>query len=270
MIRLPDVPLPKNIGKQLRVFQQQLNALPYAERVAEAERRFASRNRPNNAVFREVRRTLAAMCGGTRRCCYCEDSCADEVEHHRPKNHYPDYTFVWANYLYACGLCNGPKRNQFAIFERNTGQRLDLFRVKGASLTPPPDGDPLLIDPRSEDPLAFMELDLRGRTFWFHPTPPISSRDYDRAKYTIEVLRLNTRNALTRARRGAFGYFRSALYQYRVRKEQGESAVGLASLVQEMRDLPHQTVWAEMKRQHHRLSADIVQLFADLPEALTW
>ena len=48
---------------------------------------------------------------------YCEDSVGDEVEHHRPKNLYPDHTFLWDNYLYACGPCNGPKNNRFAVFD---------------------------------------------------------------------------------------------------------------------------------------------------------
>lgn len=37
-----------------------------------------------------------------------------------PKNMYPEKVFVWSNYLFSCGLCNGPKNNQFAVFD-NTG-----------------------------------------------------------------------------------------------------------------------------------------------------
>ena len=46
---------------------------------------------------------------------YCEDSVADEVEHFRPKDLYPDVVFAWRNYLYACGQCNGGKNNRFSI-----------------------------------------------------------------------------------------------------------------------------------------------------------
>ena len=33
------------------------------------------------------------MCAGAKRCMYCEDSAADEVEHHLPKNLYPEFVF---------------------------------------------------------------------------------------------------------------------------------------------------------------------------------
>lgn len=269
MIRLPQMALPRETVKGLRLFQQELDQLPtYAERVAAADRLFASRNRPRNKVFRVVRQRLAAMCGGTNRCCYCEDSCADEVEHHRPKNFYPDYTFVWENYLYACGPCNGPKRNQFAIFETATGNRVDLFHPKGKAPTAPPPGDPLLIDPRSEDPLDFMILDLCG-TFLFNPTAAQGTRDFRRAKYTIDVLQLNRRTFLPIARVVAFGSYRSALYEYREKKNRGDAPAVLTRLTEGLRQLPHRTVWAEMKRQHpqHR---ELAGLFAELPEALTW
>ena len=37
------------------------------------------------SLFRELRVTLGNMCNGVRRCMYCEDSQADEIEHRRPK-----------------------------------------------------------------------------------------------------------------------------------------------------------------------------------------
>lgn len=37
-------------------------------------------------IFADVRRVLDEMCSGPRRCGYCEDSCADEIEHIRPKD----------------------------------------------------------------------------------------------------------------------------------------------------------------------------------------
>jgi hypothetical protein len=35
----------------------------------------------------------------------------DEAEHINPKDLYLERVFDWANYLYACGPCNGPKSN---------------------------------------------------------------------------------------------------------------------------------------------------------------
>ncbi|MBX3729546.1 MAG: hypothetical protein KF858_10215 [Candidatus Sumerlaeia bacterium] len=37
---------------------------------------------------------------------YCEDSRATDIEHIRPKEHYPEVAFVWENYAYACNVCN--------------------------------------------------------------------------------------------------------------------------------------------------------------------
>ena len=99
---------------QLKGFQSELSSVtPFSARVVEAKSMFSSKNRKTNPVFRDVRATLDRMCQGARRCMYCEDSLADEVEHVRPKNFFPDQTFVWENYLYACGPCNGPKSDQF-------------------------------------------------------------------------------------------------------------------------------------------------------------
>ena len=60
-------------------------------------------------LFNVLKESLALMCSGNQRCMYCEDSFADEIEHRRPKNLYPQQTFDWDNMLYSCGPCNGPK-----------------------------------------------------------------------------------------------------------------------------------------------------------------
>ena len=61
--------------------------------------------------LRRCEPALSAMCHGPRRCMYCEDSAADEVEHFRPTDLYPEFVFAWMNYLYACGPCNVRKKN---------------------------------------------------------------------------------------------------------------------------------------------------------------
>jgi len=109
MIQLPSTELPTDIKRTLGRCQADIDAEPdFGARVGLAAARFKLRNRANNPAFRQVRRTLTLMCGGAKRCMYCEDSAADEVEHHRPKDLYPEHVFNWENYLYACGPCNGP------------------------------------------------------------------------------------------------------------------------------------------------------------------
>src|SRR5437867_3043275 len=109
MIRLPSVLLPPLALQSLQGYQREIDMVrDYAKRVEAAERLFKSRNKTSNNTFRAVRLKLHEMCSGARRCCYCEDSFADEVEHVRPKSLYPEHVFVWENYLYSCGPCNGP------------------------------------------------------------------------------------------------------------------------------------------------------------------
>ena len=145
MIRLPNIALKRIVATKLLEYQAEVNAVTsYKHRVAEGKRLFSLRNTASNSAFKVVRATLETMCSGARRCCYCEDSCADEVEHIRPKDLYPELVFAWENYLYACGPCNGPKQNKFHVFHRRTGQIHDITRKRDAPVRKPIAGDPLL------------------------------------------------------------------------------------------------------------------------------
>lgn len=267
MIRLPDFPLPAEALTELEALQHGIDAIPaYEDRVAAAKARFSRRNTATDPLFRVVRETLAGMCQGPRRCGYCEDSAADEVEHVRPKDLYPEAVFAWANYLYACGPCNGPKNSRFAVFSSASGQFEDVTRRRGAPVAPPEPGDPVLIDPRTEDPLQWMELDLVD-TFYFIPTGAPGSRAARRAEYTIEVLRLNAREILAEARRSAFGnYFRLADDYVRAR-DSGRGDSALAELRESLRWMTHRTVWHEMQRQYNTLPR-LDDLFSAAPELL--
>jgi uncharacterized protein (TIGR02646 family) len=227
MIRLPDIALPAATAKQLSEWQRLIDELDdYASQVEEAAKSFKSRNTTTNLTFRVVRETLDEMCAGARRCAYCEDSMADEVEHIRPKAFFPDRTFDWSNYVYACGPCNGPKNKKFAVFVH--GLRHDLSRQRDEVPKPPPNGEHLLIDPRSEDPLNFFVLDLMD-TFAFVPKPGLTNSNRDRASYTIEILRLN-RDILLKARKEAFDGYRARLREYASELERGAPKKNLNSL----------------------------------------
>jgi uncharacterized protein (TIGR02646 family) len=207
------------------------------------------------------------MCSGARRCCYCEDSAADEVEHFRPKDLYPAVAFQWANYLYACGPCNGPKNNHFAIISRG-GVLKDVTRKPKDPVVPPIKGRPALIDPRSDDPLQFMTLDLVD-TFWFVPSGAPGSEERARAEYTIDVLHLNDRDVLPRARKESFEDYVAHVVRYRAERDSGTASKVLQEYVENLRLKQHPTVWAEMKRQHAR-HARLAPVFAAVPEALGW
>ena len=204
------------------------------------------------------------MCTAPHRCGWCEDSEAGEIDHIRPKTLYPERTFVWQNYLGACGVCNNKKGNHFAILVENG--LVDVTRHPSQPVVQPPPGRSALIDPRFEDPLAFLELEARY-TFQFLPKFGLSQLHCDRASYTIELLSLN-REALMSARRNVFGENGELLSRYRDLREAGADAKRLKRFKAVLLQRPHPTVWREMQRQHELPS--LIGLFGDVPEALTW
>jgi uncharacterized protein (TIGR02646 family) len=269
MIQLPDIALSDGAAAGLRALQAEVDSAgSYAEQVAEGKRLFGLRNTPGNPVFDEVKRTLERMCSGALRCAYCEDSRADEIEHVRPKNLYPDVVFAWSNYVYACGPCNGPKGSHFAVFVGDATAPTDVGRKPHAPIVPPLQGAPALIDPRVEDATSLMILDLR-ETYLFTPLAAKGTRDRARADYTIRTLRLNARDDLLRARRQAYLDYVAHVHQYRYERSRDAKEPRLAELRDVVRKRQHPTVWREIQRQHHKL-AELRSLFSEVPEALSW
>ena len=172
--------------------------------------------------------------------------------------------FVWVNYVYACGRCNGGKNNNFAVVADN--RLVDVTRKRGAPVIAPVPGAPAFLNPRVDDPLSFFDLDLDG-TFALVPGDDLSDIDQERAEFTIETLNLN-RDVLRQARHTAFGSYRARLHEY-VTKRGNVAVEELAALVDGLRAMPHPTVWTEMKRQR-RWAPELNTLFAEAPEALDW
>lgn len=235
----------------------------YDLRVAKAKSKWSSVKK-DTGPWLEIKQSLTKMCWGHRRCAYCEDSVADEIEHVRPKDLYPEAVFVWENYLYACGPCNGPKGNRFAVVNAD-GTYADVARKAGAAVVPPPLGDPALLDPRIDDPLEYLVLDIR-ETFLFRPRPRIASDRKQRAQYTIELLNLNGRAYLVEGRRTAYETLVIALESARTRKQNGDPLDGPVRVVG---NIPHRSVWEEMKRQASKI-APLASLFGAVPEAAQW
>ncbi len=266
MLFLADPGLPEKASRLLAGYQREIDGLPdYAERVKAGKQLFGSRNRRSNPAFREVRRALSTMGAGAQRCAYCEDSVGDEVEHIKPKDLYPEAVFLWPNYVYACGPCNGGKNNRYAILTDDG--LLDITRRRGAPVVQPADGDPAFIDPRRDDPLALMTMDLLG-TFFMLPALDLEGADAERASFTIDTLDLN-RDVLLEARANAYGGYRARLFEYCKKRDQGMSADDLAILRNDLLAAPHPTVWEEMVRQSPLLP-DIRELFVAVPEARDW
>lgn len=249
----------------------------FEKRSAKAKDLFPKKNTKANAVFKEIKLKLTALCNSTRRCVYCEDSFADEVEHIYPKDLFPEKCFRWENYVYACGPCNGPKNNKFAIFRNSDEEFTVVNPPKGTSATEPPPGDSAMINPRTENPLNFAILDLAG-TFKFIPLPGLNPKDKRKAEYTFnEILRLNDaeREPLRQARENAFSMYRARLYEYVRKKEEGAPQEKLDKIIKGIKTENHPTVWKEMQRYYRNgyldsLDSELKELFDRAPEASIW
>ena len=105
-------------------------------------------------------------------------------------------------------------------------------------------------------------LDLRD-TFEFTPIADAGTQGYERASYTIEVLGLNDRDYLVKARKKAFEIYCALLEKYGRERDPQRRSVGMHAI----RDNNHPTVWSEMKRQQRRWE-ELANLFAHAPELL--
>lgn len=277
MIQLPGHVTPSAITlEKLRDYQGQIDKLgTFEEKSDKAKTVFSSKNKIGNKVFDEIKVQLTNMCSGARRCVYCEDSVADEVEHIHPKDLYPEMCFRWDNYVYACGSCNGPKNNKFAVFRSDDGEFQVVNPPRGQRATAPPAGEDALINPRKENPLDFCMLDLES-TFKFVVIADEGSREYKKANYTYyEVLRLNEREFLREARKNAFGNYKARLYEYTYKKKNGSAKIELDKMIEGIKSESHPTVWKEMQRYHvkgwlHNIDKDLDTLFIQSPESIEW
>lgn len=270
MIAITNKTLSDNTVSRLLSYQKLVDEkVSFPEKIEEAKRVFKQTNKKGNIAFDEVKAVLADMCQGPERCHYCEDSKADEVEHIRPKDWFPEQCFSWDNYCYACGPCNGPKNNRYAILRESDGIYQELVRKSGEEVVPPPKGRDILINPRIEDPTSFLFLDLINKQYVFTEIHDKGSQEYTRAHYTIEILGLNSRSYLVRARKIAYNNFKARLTEYVHQKQRGVEQEVLEGLVTNLKEEHHQTVWQEMKRQYEMIT-ELKTLFQIVPEALTW
>ena len=265
MLCVSDPGLEQNASESLIRYQEEVDSEnTYSEQVEKAKTLFFRYR--NNRTFRVVRATLKKMYRGVQRCNYCEDSTGNEIEHIKPKDIYPKYTFVWENYLLSCGICNRSKSNRFSVLDRR-GQLIDVTPRSGDAIRRPPSGSPALVNPRREDPLEFFDLEITD-TFLFVPRNGLHDTDLARSEYTINLLKLN-RDVLLKARRKAYDNYRAQLKEYISRQENGANGIELETLKTGILSLDHPTVWREMQRQNRDIE-ELRRLFEIVPEALEW
>jgi 5-methylcytosine-specific restriction endonuclease McrA len=278
MLVIIEKPISKDSSALIQSMQALIDAeTAYEGKIIKANRLWRGKTNTNagKQAFRDIRDTLSDMCIGPIRCAYCEDSMADEIEHIYPKTLFPEKTFLWSNYLFACGPCNGPKRAKYGYL--NGDQLEEFVRRRKGPILPPPPGQAALIDPRSEDPTSFLDLDLGGvtqdgmsldPTFEFVPSWGLNRIDASRAEFTIRTLGLN-REVLRAARKNAFGGFRARLKEFVSEKKKNERQARLDELRDDILHSPHLSVFFEMRRQR-RFLPEVDALFVDAPEILCW
>ena len=145
---------------------------------------------------------------------------------------------------------------------------MNVARRRGTPIRRPAPGTPALIDPRREDPLAFLALEIED-TFLFLPREDLRGADKTRAEYTIDLLKLN-RDVLSHARCRAYGHYRARLMEYQRDRDNRDAGVSALNRKSEaIRTGDHPTVWREMQRQRNDIS-ELQDLFANIPEALQW
>lgn len=158
-------------------------------------------------------------------------------------------------------------------FDRRRAQRgfepdvvWELLHRKGTPRQQPPKGDAVLLNPRVDDPQAYLALDLLG-TFRFVPSATPGSVPHLRAAHTLDKLDLND-DALQRVRRNAYENFLSHL------RIAGQAcATGDGAEVARVRgaivEMPCAVVWREMQRMHAVIPT-LGRAFAAVPGAVHW
>jgi hypothetical protein len=278
MLAINDRPLEASPSAVLAAMQEMVDReAEYLARLQIAKELWKKRNgcAPRKAAFQAIRTTLSQMCVGSIRCAYCEDSLADEIEHIYPKSLFPEHAFKWSNYAFVCGPCNGPKGSRYGYL---VGTEVHEFiRKPRDPIIQPPSAPAALVNPRAEDPLEFLELDLGGVTadgsqiegkFVILPVDGLSPVALSRAEFTIAALNLN-REAIRVARENAFGGFRARLREYVQKREADAQSAELERHRLDLLRTPHLTVFAEMRRQRLWLP-EIHDLLQRAPETAQW
>lgn len=294
MIKTNPTTIRNGILNHLQKLQGQIDALPtYKAQVKQAKVLWQNKKKTNaqKAAFNRVEKELQKIAIGSNNYCnYCEANVGTTIEHIYPRGLFPNKTFIWENYLWACKQCNGKhKISQFQIFKNaNSSEIINL--VKDYSFVRPLNQDAVFINPRVENPLDYLQLDLESGLFQ-HKENNINTRAYKRASYTIETLQLNTRKGLVANRQKAYQNYQSLLQQYiniqkstssevlmaifplsnNAKKAPWEAQKQLASLELQttLINQAHPTVWKEMQRQVDSIPA-LRELFQQVPKTLDW
>ena len=294
MIKTNPTTIRKGILNHLQKLQGKIDTLSsYKAQVKQAKVLWQNKKKtnPQKSAFNRVEKELQNIAiGANNYCNYCEENVGTTIEHIYPRGLFPNKTFVWENYLWTCKECNGKhKVSQFQIFKNaNSSEIIDL--VKDYSFVRPSNEDAVFINPRVENPLDYLQLNLESGLFESKENDT-DSRAYKRAAYTLKTLQLNTRKNLVASRQKAYQNYQDLLQQY-IDMQKSTSSEALIAIFpvsnntkkapwEKQKDLAnlefqamlfnqaHPTVWKEMQGQAES-TLSLKNLFQQIPEALAW
>jgi len=178
MQRVQRIVLQDEVAGEIRAYQLEVDRQRQDEGFSAVT--YWDRRRQTRVVL-EVLAALKRMAGAHQRCMYCVNSEAGDIEHFRPKTPYPEHMYRWENLLLCCGICGRKKGNQF----------------------PMADGQPLLIDPTSENPWEYLDFDP-GTGNIVPRVEPISGDEAPKGRETVRVFQLEKRQALANGYKRTF------------------------------------------------------------------
>jgi hypothetical protein len=296
MIRLKSDPitLEDDINKVLKKQQKTINDLStFTEKSTKAGKAWDSKGSPE--VFKKIKTHLISLCVSVEICNYCESNEANDIEHIFPKKLFPHRTFLWKNYLLACQNCNSKhKQDQFAIFTPLDSASVTEYSLRQKVEIAPATEDNVFINPREENPMDFLWLDLDYGIFNIHPDylEDETSRGYKKGYHTRKILKLNDRESLVAGRKAARKEYLHLLEEYIAIKkatdfEELKEAVHncpkvnenipfveekqniIDSTKKQIKTHRHPTVWYELIRQR-KFYPFFESLFSEVPEVLSW
>lgn len=126
------------------------------------------KNARTTVWFEPIVAALKLMAGASGCCMLCSRNEASNIEHYRPKTHFPQLAMQWDNFLWACSICNQAKGEKFPPDTMSGGR---------------------ILNPVDENPWEFLFIDEVGLlTARYLPGKGVFDA---RARSTIEVVELN-------------------------------------------------------------------------------
>ena len=289
MLPIRSKTLDSKARKRLKYLQSKVNKeKDFAKKASKAKTLWNGKKGSidGRTAFEIIEETLIGLTISEKTCNYCEHNEASDIEHIDPKSFFPEKCFQWNNYLLACKSCN----SEYKLDKCNTLNAAgDLELVPRG--TKPKNKQVAFINPRKENPSKFLLLNLQ--TFTFELNISLSKREENKAKSTIDILKLNNRDQLISSRKSAARHYFEMLKNLDSllssnSKQQLKALLNpfdgefdfnlsLAKLKKEIKDhrkkyiqsYQHPSVWHSMKL-HHQQKPKLKELFIKLPEALSW